>query len=219
MTRLYVNVNRVREAFSRRCQLCAVRNDASFHRMKQWRSAFLAVTAIGATDVMGAAPPASIPQCEAAWVYARMMVAELHGHRVVFDTHSFAGAQITVEPQGWYVPHVGSEAPAPPADLIGRWPARNALRACPSLPQRLASLHIRYGDAAVRWALRQRRDGSYRAVIFTISLPLVSQDGQHAVVETSMASAPLGGGGTLVHLVRDSTGNWHSAGWKGLWIS
>jgi hypothetical protein len=168
-----------------------------------------------------AMPIASTAQCEAAWFYAQTIRTALRGHRLVFETGPIFFGISSREAGDWFVVHNDrpEQVPGPPASLLHDLTSKSALHFCPMLRDRLTALHLRFGRAAVRWAAHLGRGGLYRATIATITLPAISADGRHAVLGESTVSGPLGGGASLIHLVRDAAGRWQVAGSRGLWIS
>ena len=59
----------------------------------------------------------------------------------------------------------------------------------------------------------------FKASIQTFSMPIVSADGQRAVLASSQVSGALAGGGFLQLLERQADGNWKVIAFTPLWIA
>lgn len=170
-----------------------------------------------------AVPAPSRAQCEVAWVYAEMEMAVLRSDPIVFATEPLFLAEVPSRPSKFWRNGRADHVPGPSMALLAAVTNQNVVPACPLIRQRLTARHVRYGEAAVQGAMvprpGDRHGDGYRAIIISISLPVISADGGHAVLAVTTVAGPLGGGGRLIHLERGPDGRWQEVGWLGLWIS
>jgi hypothetical protein len=164
------------------------------------------------------APPVSPAQCEAAWSFAVHLLADRHDRPMVFSTGSVGFTGMTPGRRAWSQGQ-DDHRPVPPVELEQALVNASALAACPSFRQRLAARHVASGPRAEARALRLRPDRTYRGEIVAISIPAISADERQALLVASNYAGPLGGGGFLVYLIRNDTGQWQIAGYSGLWVS
>jgi hypothetical protein len=112
---------------------------------------------------------------------------------------------------------------APSQPLLRAWSAapRTDVLQCPAVQDLLARRGIASGQAAAD-PLRQGSGGkpllSWRGEILAVGMPVVSADGQDALVEIGSACGGLCGAGFLLHL-RRANDAWAVAGSLWLWIS
>jgi hypothetical protein len=100
-------------------------------------------------------------QCEAAAVYTEMFAAQFQGRRRVFDSSSFLFLELPPADREWAAADGDRRVPGPPAALVQSMTDRNPLNLCPAMRARLRAMHIPFGRAAVRGAVRHRRNGLF----------------------------------------------------------
>jgi hypothetical protein len=176
------------------------------------------IVAFGRADAGRSGISATAAQCEAASAFVEMVVAQFRGRRQVFGAAPFFFMEMPPPDRSWSRAGDNQSVSGPPLALVRDLTDTNALNVCPVMRTRLRAMHIRFGNAAVRWATRHRNE-RFRAVILTISLPQVSADGQHAVLGGSSYFGPLDGEARLIHLERDSAGRWQIASRTRLYVS
>ncbi len=66
---------------------------------------------------------------------------------------------------------------------------------------------------------RRGRDGLYRLTYFSISAPVLSDDGLEALIMEESQSGPLAGGGSVVHLRRKPGEPWRIVDRRGTYVS
>ena len=115
---------------------------------------------------------------------------------------------------------------APPALIHSylRTKSRSAVDLCGNVRNILTSAAIPYGDREVARANAKRRSSSgappvlWGYNLFTLSLPVMSQDRRSALIATSVACGPLCGNGRTQYWTLNS-GGWVLAGEHGDYIS
>lgn len=97
---------------------------------------------------------------------------------------------------------------------------KNLVSHCPVLVQRIKKAGTKVGGAAVD-AIANSEDASglYPAEIVSLSLPVVSKDGQSAVMIVDSVVGSEAGGGAIYYLRRGVDGDWQVVDWWGTWIS
>ena len=79
---------------------------------------------------------------------------------------------------------------------------------------------IGYGAQAVAAVLpRNPNDENFGAGIFSVSLPILSDDGSRAVLISTFQYGRLDGGGGIVMLERQPDGKWQQSDVISLWVS
>ncbi len=97
---------------------------------------------------------------------------------------------------------------------------RNAVARCSSVRTMLDRHRIGYGSRAVAAVLpRNPEEEEFGATIYSISLPLLSADGQRAVLEHSARNGRLDGGGSILLLERQPDGKWKQSNFIPTWVS
>jgi hypothetical protein len=178
-----------------------------------------ALVAFGPAEGERGLAPVTGAQCEVATAYAEMLAGEFRERRRVFDASAFLFLELPQANSPWVRAGDAQPVPGPPFPLIQALTNRNPLNVCPTMRARLTAMHISYGVAAARQAVRHRSNGHFGAVILTISMPSVSADGRDAVLGESSYFGPLSGGASLIHLQRNGTGRWQVVGQIGLYVS
>jgi hypothetical protein len=97
--------------------------------------------------------------------------------------------------------------------------AISAVKACVGVRELLQRRGIPYGGEAVRQAMELRKDGQFRATILQVAHPVVSGDGTHALLASSVGAGPEAGVGSLEHLMLQPNGRWIHVGSLSLWIA
>lgn len=158
-------------------------------------------------------------QCEAAEAMVEQVLAN-DARRHVFELEP--AATLDAQPPGddqWDVWQGGQRTQAPPVELQRtalRHAPQGAVSRCPTIRQLLQQQQVRYGRIPQSIPIQ---DDLYPADIEYVSLPAISEDGQSAVLAYSSISGPLAASGLLVHLVRQSDGQWRIVGQADLWVS
>ena len=168
-------------------------------------------------------PDSASVACDAAAAYAKIVIANSKGKPVVFTSEDqpFSGSIVGGE---WW--KMEGDRPlsvaAPPAALVKRLEDqgnRNAVSRCASVRKLLEGQHIGYGSKAVDAVSSPNPPEMFKASIQTVSIPIVSADGQRAVLASSGVSGALAGGGFLQLLGRQANGNWEVIAFSPLWVA
>ncbi|MGH7023583.1 MAG: hypothetical protein ACREEB_08340 [Caulobacteraceae bacterium] len=95
-------------------------------------------------------------------------------------------------------------------------PAQSALDSCPSLAAELAKDKIASGDDAVAKLTTADSDVNslpeFPADVLTVSLPVLSADGLHALLEYNLCAGVDMCSGGIQHMLRDKSGRWKRVG-------
>jgi hypothetical protein len=83
----------------------------------------------------------------------------------------------------------------------------------------LTQHRIKYGAAAVHAVTARSTDDELPAGIFTVSLPVVSDDGEVALLYSSDVWGVLAGGGAVQLYRRQADGTWKLIANRRLWVS
>lgn len=167
-------------------------------------------------------------QCEIALQVMKDITAHEYGKPMVFDTHrTDLLVQVDAEAlaKGWtkFVDGKTVEVASPPtqvaAEFLNGGFRKNSVSSCFSVRKWLTEHQIRYGRAAVRSVSARAIDDELPAGIFTVSLPVVSNDGQVALVYTSDVWGGEAGGGAVELYRRQDDGTWKFVADRRLWIS
>ena len=168
-------------------------------------------------------PNSASVACEAASAYANIVITKSNGKPVVFasDDQPFNGPIVGGE---WWkmeaeLPLSAAVAPAALVKGLEAQGNRNAVSRCASVRKLLESHHIGYGSKAVNAVSSPDPSEQFKASIQTVSMPIVSADGQRAVLASSQVSGALAGGGFLQLLERQADGNWKVIAFSPLWIA
>ncbi|NBW08029.1 MAG: hypothetical protein EBR82_08375 [Caulobacteraceae bacterium] len=84
---------------------------------------------------------------------------------------------------------------------------------------------MEFGDEAVTAMIERTRDAqgrtlmTYSSDILAFSLPVLSPDGQSAVMHSSATCGALCGSGFVIWLKRDAEGEWKTQSGRTSWIS
>ncbi|HEY1561722.1 MAG TPA: hypothetical protein VGF71_12675 [Caulobacteraceae bacterium] len=107
----------------------------------------------------------------------------------------------------------------PSSDLMGAFiglPPVGVLDSCPGLSDTLAKDHIRSGDDAVSRLTTTNGDivdlPTYPATILSLSLPVVSGDSVHALVQQNLCEGVNMCAGSIRYLEREKSGHWRDVG-------
>ena len=128
----------------------------------------------------------------------------------------------------WYLYSRGPDQPSRQGPGVSRWLSLkfawaggpSSITECSNVRRRLNQLHVPFGKAAVeRAANRIDQYGRYLREIDGVSLPIMSGDGNDALVAVSYVRAPLGGGGHVIHLRRLKNARWMIVQKRQTWIS
>jgi hypothetical protein len=171
------------------------------------------------------ADPAIAARCEVARsVIAGQIRTDRKPVIIVSNTGFIGGDKLNLADfmNGW-----GRNA-KPPRDLAGRFlatPNVDLLASCAELPQALARDGVEFGDEAVTAMIERSRDAQgrmsmvYSSNILGFSLPVISADGQSAMMHSSGTCGALCGSGFVIWLKRDAEGEWKTQNSRMSWIS
>lgn len=124
---------------------------------------------------------------------------------------------------GWNRGGIAAEMAAdpPPAELIARLEAglTSALLHCPGLPAELEKRRIAHGRDAAQRAAVADASGRYGANVISVALPVLSADGNQALVAASTVRGQENGEGEVFHLRRQTDGSWRIVARAMTWIS
>jgi len=98
---------------------------------------------------------------------------------------------------------------------------KNAVTVCPSLQQFLRKNSVMIGQNAIERVIAQK-DGEtnqYPRSIAAQSMPVLSDDGQSAMMFASRVYAGLAGGGLIIKIERRPSGEWQPTRAQVVWIS
>lgn len=87
---------------------------------------------------------------------------------------------------------------------------RDPITACPLLRRRLDEAHIIHDQSQVDAIIDKPRANFsvYPISIFAIALPVVTDNGQEALVHTARGGGPLAGGEQVLHMRKGQDGKW-----------
>lgn len=109
----------------------------------------------------------------------------------------------------------------PPDELISGLRASagvSAIKHCANVRKLLDSKGIRYGEGAVNSG-SSSNGALFKSAILGISLPVISKDGNEAVLVESFSAGMLLGRGNVTYLKRQPDGKWKVIGEAMLWVS
>jgi hypothetical protein len=176
--------------------------------MRQGRSTTILLLPLFATACGGSAHRAPA-LCDVAGAYAQIAIAHAKGRPVVF-TDEDEPFTSTITGGEWWRADEPTSAIVPPLALLKQLQAsanRNAVRRCASVRKVLDGYRIGYGSKARDAATTSVHDGLFSATIMTISLPVVSGGGKHAVLASSSVAGPEAASGLLHMLDAKLTAN------------
>lgn len=110
----------------------------------------------------------------------------------------------------------------PPRTLLKRLERQgelNSVSRCAEIRAFLDSRSIAYGPHAVGRAQKLSKDFKYDAQVVSVSLAIVGNASQTALLSSSSVSAPLAAAGAIYQLDHDSASKWHVTKSAILWIS
>ncbi|MDG5495517.1 hypothetical protein [Niveispirillum sp. BGYR6] len=94
----------------------------------------------------------------------------------------------------------------------------SAIKHCANVRKLLDSKGIRYGEDAVNSG-SSSSGALFKSAILGISLPVISKDGNEAVLVESFSAGMLLGRGNVTYLKRQPDGTWKVVGEAMLWVS
>jgi hypothetical protein len=182
------------------------------------RPVIILATAAAARVAGPNAKEAPVAQCDVALQVTKDLTSRDYGKPVVFGVGdpTFVHVDPAVLTSGWK-----ADVSPPPTDLAAQFVSgiRNSVPRCSSVRKWLADHRIRFGKGAVKAIVAGAVDEEYPAGIFTVSLPIISADGQTSLVYTDDVWGEEGGGGFVRLYRRQADGTWKSAAIQRLWIS
>lgn len=125
-------------------------------------------------------------------------------------------------PSRWHSQDASDGQPIPSSALAAKFEREsppNLLNSCKVVRTFLTDGHISYGRGAVKRAMTEGSDGLWRADVYDIALPIISDDGAEALIAVNDASGVRMGRGRVVYLRRNEVGSWIIAGSGGIWMS
>ncbi len=170
------------------------------------------------------ADPAIAARCEAARSIIAGQIRAEEKPVIIISNRGFGDDKISLTQflRGWFRDEM------PPHDLADRFlatPHVALLDACPDLPRTLARDGVEFGDEAAN-AMTERVFNtlplnlmSYPSNILGFSLPVLSPDGQSAVMHSSATCGSVCGAGWVIWLKRDASGEWKTQSGRTSWIS
>lgn len=168
--------------------------------------------------------PVNSAQCELALQITRERASHDYGKPVVFATSPPNDFHVSAEALSgrWtnYVSGNSLDVTPPPAALVEQFASsrRNAVSVCVSVRKWLAHHRVGFGKVAVK-SVRVNADDELSAGILTVGLPVVSDDGQTALVYLDSVWGGEAGGGHVYLYRRRERGIWEMVGQQELWIS
>jgi hypothetical protein len=184
---------------------------------------------LAAASVLETAEPirtiGTAAECELALQVVKDVSSQDYGKPIVFDTTdpTFPPFDAETLATGWtrFEGDKKIEVASPPTEVAIRFVGglRDSVSRCSSVRRWLTQHRIRYGRAAVKAVVARAVDDELPAGLFAVSLPIISHDGQTALVYTSDTWGGEAGGG-FAHLYRRrSDGSWRPDAVRRLWIS
>jgi hypothetical protein len=148
--------------------------------------------------------------CEVAAAFTEMVVTDMSERQIVFSDEPVALQQY-LDPAMSTADDRLTASARPPAALLNRFRQlgpTNAVSSCAPVQTLLRARQIRFGRQAEQQGLRQNSNGVFASSIVSVSAPVVSTDGQQALIGSSIASGTLDGFGYLSLLQRQPNGRW-----------
>lgn len=137
-------------------------------------------------------------------------------------------------PSQWWAGAAGKEQMLLTQQWQGKSPARemtqafatsqprSALSTCPAIGVYLDQIGIKHGEQAANDATvdnaTKRPIRVWSSTTLRLSLPLIDDSGDDAVVEIGIAGGQTIGGGSIHHLQRKPSGDWADVGFLRTWI-
>lgn len=193
--------------------------------MKRLSSALCCLLLIGGTSpsTRSAGKPELGASCEVSLAFVKGLVGRNRSKTLVFTSEDDGPYISGLTGLHWVSRLSGNgTAPAPPRALIRKLERQGELSSvsrCASIRTFLTSRSIAFGPAAVRRAQKLSKDFKWQAEIVGVSLAVVDDAGQSALLSSSGASAPLAASGAIHQLDHDGATNWHVTKSANLWIS
>ena len=167
----------------------------------------------------------TVTECELALQAVKDVSSQDYGKPIVFDTSDPTYLHVNAESlaTGWtrFEADKKIEVASPPTEVATDFAKglRDSVSRCSSVRRWLSKHRIRYGRAAVKAVVARAVDDELPAGLFTVSLPIISHDGETALVYTSDTWGGEAGGG-FAHLYRRRPdGSWKSEAVRRLWTS
>ncbi|MQP65785.1 hypothetical protein GE253_10575 [Niveispirillum sp. SYP-B3756] len=180
-----------------------------------------ALSAAAADNVPAAQPS---PACALAETYLLSFPVVQNGGPVVFSEEDQGGPREDGRLEWRDMGAEGAEPKpiaGPPNELISGLRAgggASAIKHCANVRKLLDSKGIRYGEDAVNSG-SSSNGALFKSAILGISLPVISKDGNEAVLVESFSAGMLLGRGNVTYLKRQADGKWQAIGEAMLWVS
>lgn len=134
------------------------------------------------------------------------------------DQNQDLRAAITCEIALSYVDAVTAKAKPGSVVFSGEGSGKD-VTSCDSVRALLKERGIAYGPAAVEQATSVPNHGPFKSVVLSASMPVLSEDGGKAVLQTGWRAAPLGGEGRSTTMRRMGGRKWVIMKQSPTWIS
>lgn len=181
------------------------------------------VAAMAAVSACSPAPDRQAAQalqspCDVAVAWLEETLRGLPDSQLVFDDHDRALRELG--PRAiWNAPGTDQVVPGPDLAKFGgvpAEPAKSAVGACPAVRATLDRRKIAHGTKAVDAVATLYE---LKATVINFSLPLLSKQGDEAILMVSRQYEPLNGGGYLEYLKRRPDGRWTVVAVTGVRVS
>ncbi|MDF7775057.1 hypothetical protein P1X14_07355 [Sphingomonas sp. AOB5] len=180
-------------------------------------TAMMAISSCSPAPVKQVARPPQSP-CDVAVAWLDETLRGVPQRKLVFDDHDRALRE--PGPRAiWNAPGTDQVVSGPDLAKFAGIPqetAKSAVGACPTVRTMLDRRNIAHGTKAVDAVASPY---GLKATVINFSLPLLSKQGDEAIVMVSRQYEPLNGGGYLEHLKRRPDGRWTVVAVTGLWVS
>lgn len=179
-----------------------------------------AVVLISSCSVAPGKEAAQAPQapCEVAVAWLDGTLGDWPGKKPVFGDNDRALRELG--PRAiWNAPNSDKLVSGPDLAKFGGVPGKlvkSAIGACPAVRAMLDRQGIAHGPKAVDAVATLYE---LKATVINFSLPLLSREGDEAIMIVSRQYEPLNGGGYLEYLKRRPDGSWTVVAVTGLWVS
>lgn len=169
----------------------------------------------------GTKPQQQSSTCDVASAFTEMVAADMSERQTVFSDEPLDLTQ-HISDSVANASDQPTAAARPPAALMAHFRqqgATNALTACAPVRALLQNQRIRFGRQATQQGLRQDANGVFASSIVSVSVPVVSADGQQALIGSTIASGTLDGAGLLFLLEKQPNGRWQVVAEYQLYVS
>jgi opacity protein-like surface antigen len=178
-----------------------------------------ALSAAAADDVPAAQPSAAA--CALAETYLLSIPVVSNGGSIVFSDNDLG---VPTDEEGFDLQDLKSNdqiSKTVSVKLISALRANgaiNAVKICANVRNFLDNRKISYGSDAINFIL-STEGMNFKIPIFSMSVPVISDDGKDALLAESYSAGRLSGMGKITHLRRQLDNTWKAFGFWVIWVS